>query len=285
MKRKDINIFGTSFLDLLSGALAAVIILFIIVPKMTSSQQDALEEIERMNIQVEDLSSLIAQLENSVPQNVFDELQQRLEELQQTISNLTTQVENLQQRVETAEAQNESLRSEIEQLREANQQLQERVQELQDRQPQQDGQGISDGKVFGINAEVGVVCFWREDVDVDLHVYNLSNGEHCYFGNTEFIWGKLNQDIQRRTSQNDDRFELFYQEEVVPGTYEVSLVFFDGRTNRAHVEGYFVMHPGSNSQIKIPYRDVDLVPNNRVGIKIGRLTVTNSSISFQQYNY
>ena len=37
MAKKDINIFGTSFLDLLSGALASVIILFVIVPKKTSS--------------------------------------------------------------------------------------------------------------------------------------------------------------------------------------------------------------------------------------------------------
>ncbi len=35
MARKEINVFGTSFLDLLSGALAAVIILFVIVPKLS----------------------------------------------------------------------------------------------------------------------------------------------------------------------------------------------------------------------------------------------------------
>lgn len=34
MARREINIFVTSFLDLLSGALGAVIILFIIVPKI-----------------------------------------------------------------------------------------------------------------------------------------------------------------------------------------------------------------------------------------------------------
>ena len=45
MARKEINIFGTSFLDLLSGALGAVIILFIIVPKMSVQQQEALQEL------------------------------------------------------------------------------------------------------------------------------------------------------------------------------------------------------------------------------------------------
>lgn len=293
MKRKDINIFGTSFLDLLSGALAAVIILFIIVPKMTASQQDALEEIERMNIQVEELSSLLEQLENSVPQNVFQELQQRLEELQHTVSSLSSQVENLQQRLSSAETENERLREEVEQLRQnesiiaqlqqENQRLQERVQELQEQQPQQDGQGISDGKVFGINAEVGIVCFWRENVDVDLHVKDLSTGIECFYGTNVTPFGNLNEDIQSRTSSDDDRYELFYQQHPVPGEYEISLVFYAGRTNRANVEGYIVMHPGRHNQIKIPYRDVILTPNGRTPIRIGKLTVSNSSISFQQY--
>ena len=294
MKRKDINIFGTSFLDLLSGALAAVIILFIIVPKMTASQQDALEEIERMNIQVEELSSLLEQLENSVSQNVFQELQQRLEELQHTVSSLSNQVENLQQRLSSAETENERLREEVEQLRQKeslvsqlqqeNQRLQERIQELQDQQPQQDGQGISDGKVFGINAKVGIVCFWREDVDVDLHVTNLSTRQECMFNDSSFDWGNLTQDIQRRRAGDvDDSFELFYQEEVFPGEYEISLVFFKGSASMAHVKGYVVMNPGRHNQIKIPYRDVILTPNGRTPIRIGKLTVSNSSISFQQY--
>lgn len=293
MKRKDINIFGTSFLDLLSGALAAVIILFIIVPKMTASQQDALEEIERMNIQVEELSSLLEQLENSVPQNVFQELQQQLEELQHTVSSLSSQVENLQQRLSSAETENERLREEVEQLRQnesiiaqlrqENQRLQERVQELQEQQPQQDGQGISDGKVFGINAEVGIVCFWRENVDVDLHVKDLSTGIECFYRRNVTPFGNLNEDIQSRTTSDDDRYELFYQQHPVPGEYEISLVFYAGQTNQANVEGYIVMHPGRHNQIKIPYRDVILTPNGRIPIIIGKLYVTNSSISFQQY--
>lgn len=283
MKRKDINIFGTSFLDLLSGALAAVIILYIIVPKMSSSQQSALEEIEQMNIQVEELSSLLEQIENSVPQDVFQELQQRLEELEQTVSNLSSQVANLEQRLSSAESENERLRAELEQLRQENQTLQERVQEIQEQQPQQDGQGISDGKVFGINADVGVVCFWRENVDVDLHVKDLSSGRECYYGQKNTPFGNLNEDIQSRTTSDDDRYELFYQQHPVPGEYEISLVYYAGQTNRATVEGYIVMHPGRHNQIKIPYRDVILTPNQRIPVRIGKLTVSNSSISFQQY--
>ena len=92
MARKEINIFGTSFLDLLSGALGAVIILFIIVPKMSVQQQEALQELETLNVQVEQLSDLMEQLENSVPQELYQQIEQQLEDMQSTITTLTAQV-------------------------------------------------------------------------------------------------------------------------------------------------------------------------------------------------
>ena len=104
MARKEINIFGTSFLDLLSGALGAVIILFIIVPKMSVQQQEALQELETLNVQVEQLSDLMEQLENSVPQELYQQIEQQLEDMQSTITTLTAQVEQLQ-------SENSSLRS------------------------------------------------------------------------------------------------------------------------------------------------------------------------------
>lgn len=292
MKRKEINIFGTSFLDLLSGALAAVIILFIIVPKMSSEQQEALEEIERMNVQVEELSSLMEQLENSVPQDVYREIEQRLEQLQETISDLTSEVSNLQETLARVQSENEELtnelnrlsnvESELAQMRIENRQLQERIQELQDQQPQQDGQGISDGKVFGIDAKVGVVCFWRENVDVDLHVRNLATGQICNYSNKTTSFGNLNEDIQSRSDPDDDRFELFYQRDIVPGRYEISLVYYKG-SSYANVEGYIVMNPGKRNQIKIPYRDLRMSQNGRIPIKIGILTISENAIDFQEY--
>ena len=107
MARNDINIFGTSFLDLLSGALAAVIILFIIVPKMSSEQQSALEELEQLDVQVTDLHELIEQIQNSVPQEVYDQIERQMEELQNTISTLTERVESLQGQLSECQEENE----------------------------------------------------------------------------------------------------------------------------------------------------------------------------------
>lgn len=296
MVKKEINIFGTSFLDLLSGALAAVIILFVIVPKMSSEQQRALEEIERLNVQVTELSEIMEQIQNSVPQDVYEEMQNRLNELQNTISELTTQVENLQNRLAAVEEENGALRQEVEQLREEqdrNRQLEEensrlseenrRLQEQLVQRPEDNSNshGISDGKVFGMNAKLGIVCFWRENADVDLYVKDLSSGKVCYFGAKNQPFGSLMEDITSRTSSDDDRYELFYQREIVPGRYQIFVnIYQKSRNSMATVEGYIVMNPGKSNQIKIPY-DSFVLTQKGVNKFIGTLIVTENNIQLQ----
>lgn len=297
MARKELNIFGTSFLDLLSGALAAVIILFIIVPKMSSEQQNALEELEQLNVQVEELSNLMEQIQNSVPQEIYEEIQRQIEALQNTIDSLTGQVDNLQNQLAAAQSENERLRAEIEELRESrqrnqelqqeNERLRHRVEELerQAQQSNQSGQGISDGKVFGMNAQLGVVCIWPEDVDVDLYVKNLSSGEICCFSRKNTPFGNLNEDITSRSSSDDDRYELFYQSKIVPGQYQIYVNIYGGQNSSwngqpAHVDGYAVIFPGKSNQIKIPFRQITLTQKGQ-NVNVGTLTVTSNNITLQ----
>ena len=290
--RKEINIFGTSFLDLLSGALAAVIILFIIVPKMTSEQQETLEEIERMNVQVEELNDLIGRLQDSVPHDVYEEIQRQMEELDNVITELTDQVRRMQERLATAESENYRLQEELEQRQEIQQQnelLQQRIRQLETRlqQQQQDGrEGIAGGKVFGMDAELGVVCMWPENVDVDLYVKDILSGEICFFNAKNRSFGSLMEDVTSRNSPEDDRYELFYQKKIVPGTYQIYVNIYNGQNSRwngtpAHVEGYVVMFPGRQNQIKIPYRQIVLTQAGQNAV-IGILSVTNNSINLQQ---
>lgn len=297
MARKELNIFGTSFLDLLSGALAAVIILFIIVPKMSYEQQSALEELEQLNVQVEELSNLMEQIQNSVPQEIYDEIQRQIEALQTTIDSLTGQVENLQNQLAAAQNENERLRAEVEELRESqqrnqelqqeNERLRQRIEELerQSQQSNQNGQGISDGKVFGMNAQLGVVCIWPENVDVDLYVKNLSSGEICCFSRKNTPFGNLNEDITSRSSSDDDRYELFYQSKIVPGQYQIYVNIYGGQNSSwngqpAHVDGYAVIFPGKSNQIKIPFRQITLTQKGQ-NVNIGTLTVTSNNITLQ----
>lgn len=279
MARKEINIFGTSFLDLLSGALAAVIILFIIVPKMTSEQQNALEELEQLNNQVEELNNLMEQLQNSVPQDIYDQIQRQLEELQETVGQLTEEIRDLQGQLSESQQR-------VSQLEEENEQLRQRIAQLENesRQSGQEGQGISDGKVFGMDAELGIVCLWTENVDVDLFVKNLADGSLCYYGNKDTAFGNLNQDITSRSTPDDDRYELFYQSEVVPGRYLIYVNIFERsagwRGQRVPVEGYVVLFPGKPNQIRIPFPQITLTQRGQ-NVPVGTLTVTPNNITLQ----
>ena len=277
MARKDINIFGTSFLDLLSGALAAVIILFVIVPKMSNCEQEALREIQEADMQVTELAEMIRQLENSVPQEQYDAIMQQIEELQQTIDNLSEQVNNMAQQLEQTRQENEQMRQQLEQQRQRIAELEEEV--------NRNRQASQVGKIFGIDAELGVVCLWRENIDVDLYVTDLSSNETCYYYKKETDFGQLNEDITSRPDSDDDRFELFYQRHIKPGRYRLEVNIYSraslSHASSAHVEGYVSLYPGRANEIKIPYRQITLTNPGQM-VNIGILIVTENNITLQQ---
>lgn len=295
MARKEINIFGTSFLDLLSGALGAVIILFIIVPKMTTHEQETIQELEELNIQISEISSLMEQLENSVPSDLYQQLEQQIEEMRNTISSLTAHVESLQERNSSLEEENRNLRQQVQEfevIQRENQTAQERIRHLESRvqeleqelQEMQDTPSeISGGMIFGTNADLGVVCIWPENVDVDLYVKNTRTGEICFFGNKNHPWGNLLEDV-RSHNNGDDRYELFYQKEIVPGEYQISVKIYTNvqapwNGTPATVDGYVVLHPGKRNQKRLKFNTIRL--NNTSDTIIGRLSVTNDNIYLQ----
>lgn len=284
MARKEIILFGTSFLDLLSGALAAVIILFIIVPKMTSEQQKAIEELEQLNVQVENLTQMMERLQHSVPQDVYEQIRQQLETLQNT-------VQSLQNRVESLQRENTQLRQQNTQLQQQNNQLQQQMAQLEQQleRANQEAQRARLGRIFGLNAELGVVCKWKENVDVDLYVKNLSSGEICCYRRLRTVFGNLSEDITSRTSSQDDRYELFYQSKITPGRYLIYINIYNGsygNPNRsqqgstAHVDGYVVMFPETPRQIKIPFPPKTLTQKG-VNVTIGTLVVSPDNIQLQ----
>jgi len=296
MQRKEINIFSTSFLDLLSGALGAVLILFIIIPKLTSDQQDAIEELERLNVETEQLADLIEQARNSIPAELYEQMQAQLEQMQNTIDELTQTVQNLQQRLQTAEAENERLREQLaqaqQQLQEAQRQLQEARRQLEQAQAQQAQQSqqaprrdAAGERIFGMNAELGIVCLWHENIDVDLYVKNLSTGEVCYYRDRSKSFGSLLEDITSRTGSDDDRYELFFQQRIVPGRYLVYVNIYKNaslaRASSATVSGYIVMFPGKSNEQKINYRQIRLTTRGE-NVQVGTLTVTENNINLEQ---
>jgi gas vesicle protein len=275
MQRKEINIFSTSFLDLLSGALGAVLILFIIIPKMSSEQQSAMEEIEKLNVEVNQLEELIEQARNSIPVDLYEQIQAQMEALQNTITELTEHVQQLQQQIQNVETENRQLQEELEQTQRQLEQAQRQLNEQQE-----SNQNISDGKVMGMRAELGIVCMWSENVDIDLHVKNMETGEECYHGKKATSFGNLAEDIRSRTSSDDDRYELFFQSIIVPGSYLIYVNLYEGETGGT-VDGYVVLFPGKSNQKKINHRQIHLT-NQGQSINIGILTVTNNNIILEQ---
>jgi hypothetical protein len=187
-------------------------------------------------------------------------------------------------------SENEELRERIRQYENIEQEYEaalQRIQELEEQiedMPETNNAEISGGMVFGTNAEVGVVCIWPENVDVDLYVKNLQTGEICNFRNKNWAWGNLLEDVRTRR-EGDDRYELFYQREIVPGEYQIYVnIYSDPRApwngTPATVSGYVVMHPGKRNQKKIDFRTIRLTQPMQ-NTDFGVLRVTNDNIYFQ----
>ncbi len=280
MSRKEINVFSVSFLDLLSGALAAVIILFVIVPKTTQVQQDTLKTIDSLQVQVTDLDSIIKRARNSIPDSIYRQIESRVNRLEQSIDSLRRQTDNLQRALLDCNEQNRNLRSELQQTRTNLQRAEEIVRENQRRNAVGPGEVI-----YGLNAQLGIVCKWQENIDVDLFLINKANNENCYYEKKHFDWANYLSDITSR-GRNDETYELIYQMQIVPGQYDIYVHLYTP-TGTAKVSGFIRFKPltPQEQMIKFPH-EITLTntgqkpPNPPVGgSKVGTLTVTQNSIT------
>jgi len=315
MKRKEINIFSTAFLDLLSGALGAVLILFIIIPKLTSEQQNALEELDRLNVQSEQLAELIELARNSIPAELYGQIQAQMRQMQNTINQLTQTVQNLQQQLQRAESENTQLREQLaqtqQQLQDARDcirenaqlrdQLAETQRQLQDAQRRLEEAKENIRKRDGLpsslmhKGEVEVFILWEENVDVDLYVKNLDNGEICQHPNSRNShpnvksWGILTEDINHERLRGDGikYYEIFYQPKPVPGKYQIYFNIYQSNDGThwngkpATVSGFVVMFPDQPNEIRIDFPTVTLTRALEDHI-VGTLTVTENKIILEQ---
>jgi len=317
MNRKEINIFSTSFLDLLSGALGAVLILFIIIPKMTSEQQNALEEIERLNVQAEQLAELIEQARNSIPAELFEQIQEEMEAMQNRLQELRQSVENLQQRLQNCEEENSRLRQQMDEMRRQMDEMRQQVEqqggqverqrqeleqtrrELQEtrrqldeataRLRQRDGLPSS----FVDKGDVQVFILWEENVDVDLYVQNLGNGEICGHPGSSYenarSWGMLTEDINHLRLRGDGvkYYEIFYQPRPVPGRYKIWFQIFQSEDGThwngrpAMVSGFIILFSGTPNEKRIDFPTVTLTRALENHI-VGTLTVTVNNIILER---
>ncbi|MCB0644939.1 MAG: hypothetical protein KDC44_25005, partial [Phaeodactylibacter sp.] len=100
MAKREVNIFNIAFLDLLSGALAAVLILFIVVPKMDVELVEEIEELHKLEVEVEEVKGMIEELKNSVPKEVLEDLERQFEDLEKKIAAAEETLAKLRKKVE-----------------------------------------------------------------------------------------------------------------------------------------------------------------------------------------
>jgi hypothetical protein len=88
MAKKDINVFSIAFLDLLSGALAAVIILFVIVPKMTVDEKKLLDHLQGLDLKAGSIAKLLEEAKGAIPNDYYDSLVKSIGIMEQEIDTL-----------------------------------------------------------------------------------------------------------------------------------------------------------------------------------------------------
>jgi len=137
--------------------------------------------------------------------------------------------------------------------------------------------------ILEVDAQLGVACTWPDNIDVDLYVENINTGEVCCYGQVETSFGFYLEDIISRNADNEGKYELFFQQKIVPGTYRVYVNIYAASdyTDKADVTGFVVMFPGTVKEQRINFRPIRLT-NPKETVIAGILTVTETDISFRQ---
>lgn len=192
MARKQVQAFTISFLDLLSGALGAVILLFIIVPKLDSETQEELEALNRVNIEIEELQDILEQAKNSIPKEIYEEIQSQIDSLEDAVAILTEEMEDLREALAEANSQIENLESQVQQqeqqIESMNQQIQEQAEEISDLRDQvaqlerqiRECERVTERLKAEGHYLVVTMSWETHGDDVDLHVIDPTGAEFYY---------------------------------------------------------------------------------------------------------
>ncbi len=137
MARKEVNVFNLSMLDLLSGALGAILIIFVIIPKLSGDIKIALKELEQikeLKVDAKEIQDMIQELKKSVPQAElvkyqakFDQLEAQSQKLNQTIIDLQEEIKLLQDKLITCDKQRTELQEKVTKLQKEVEDLKNRL--------------------------------------------------------------------------------------------------------------------------------------------------------------
>jgi regulator of replication initiation timing len=259
MARKEVNVFGASFLDLLSGALGAIIILYIIVPKLSAEQSDILEQVEMLNAELTEINDILEEFRQSVPEALYEELMARFADMEQRINDLYERVSELEETLRETRAENEALQAELAACREESQRLAREVNELRESMERENSEMERMESELRAARELLAKTFlviyiqWPTAADVDLHVTDPAGAEFSY--QNKIIAGRpgeLSEDVV-----NGPGAEVWEVRVADPGNYHVEANLYSGDGNINHpVRGRIFFRDGSEPITDVALRGV-----------------------------
>lgn len=206
MARREINIFNVSFLDLISGALGAVILLFIISTQLITAATEHLDALEKLDIKVEELESILEKSRNAIPKEIYDQIQEQVDQLKRAVVESEHEVESLQQQLKQCQEQ-------LSELTEQVQQQQAQIMRCEENMEKLEGE-----------ARFAVITMGWETIgdDVDLHVTDPL-GTEFYYQNPTYAGrpGVLSKD-----NTVGPGFEVWQINTATTGEYRVEAKFF-----------------------------------------------------------
>ncbi len=111
MKKQDLNVFNISFLDLMTGAFAAVIILFIVVPKLNLEDREAIEKLKKLKVEMQEMDSIVLRLKASIPEREYNALSGQIGKMQSTLGELEKEIEDLRTKLKQERLEKEQLQA------------------------------------------------------------------------------------------------------------------------------------------------------------------------------
>lgn len=271
MARKQIQAFNISFLDLISGALGAVILLFIIVPKLDSETQAELEALNQVNVEIEELENILEQAKNSIPKEIYEQIQAQIETLENTVDRLAQEIEAMQEqlseaneRIEALETQNQQQQQQIESMQQQIQDLQQQITKCEQDMEKLEGEGK-----FAV-----ITMSWEtKGDDVDMHIIDPSGAEFYYSRTTNpGRPGKLTKD-----DTSGPGVEVWQIASLQPGTYQIKANLYKSVSGTApNLEFWVYYRNGNKSFRKTLFRvgEKTLISTMRVDSD-GLVTLTN----------
>ncbi len=305
-----------SFLDLLSGALAAVIILFIIVPKSDVQSQVADQNITELKSNFFTLDSIIESLKATMPENEIAVLIQTAAEMKSTISSLEDATMTLRNRLSETKQQNEELQS---RLAQADKRLRTLIQAEKtasaekakaqptpkksepiakttspssqspttpQSEPVKEQTKVS-GKgdfMFGLNPAFVVLVNWEDPkADVDLYLKS-PEGRFCDSQNRSTSFGKWIKMPKKFITQPH---QAIIQKELKPGTYEVYAHLYKPRNSKTTISGFTAVNPADGDPRKIDFGQIEISSSpppyrNGGGVLIGTIELSEKNIQFKK---